>query len=238
MTESNRQLTPLVYEMDLYMTKGQPILPGQFVNVKLEGLYLRRPISVCNYENGTLTLVYKSVGKGTEAMSRMKSGETLDVLFGLGSGYHTERAGREPVLIGGGVGVPPLYMLARQLKEQGRSVHVILGFNTEAEVFYEKEFRALGADVCITTADGSCGRKGFVTDALAGPYSYFYACGPMPMLKAVYRSCACDGEFSLEERMGCGFGACMGCSVQTASGNKRVCKDGPVFRKGDLLWDD
>ena len=210
---------------------------GQFVNIKLDGLYLRRPISVCDYENDTLTIVYKVVGKGTEQMSQMTSG-SLDVLTGLGNGYNIDNNAQNVLLLGGGVGVPPLYNLAKKLINSGKKVCVILGFNTKSEVFYENEFKELGADVTVATADGSYGVKGFVTDAIPENYDYFYTCGPEPMLKAVYKFTKTSGQFSFEERMGCGFGACMGCSCKTLTGYKRICKDGPVLEKEEILWED
>ena len=209
---------------------------GQFVNVQINGLYLRRPISVCDYSENSLTLVYKVVGKGTEILSRAKRGDKFDILTGLGNGYDLQNAGNTPLLIGGGVGVPPLYNLAKQLIKQGKKVYVALGFNTKEEMFFVEEFKKLGCVVSVATADGSAGKNGFVIDALPEEYSYFYACGPTPMLKAVYAKTQTDGEFSFEERMGCGFGACMGCSCKTLFGSKRVCKDGPVFKKGEILW--
>ena len=235
--ENNYALTKSVYLMTLLgCTDG--ILPGQFVNVKLDGLYLRRPISVADCEKNKLTLIYKVVGKGTEAMSEMKAGDVLDVLTCLGNGYDLSASGDEPLLVGGGVGVPPLYKLAKELISRGRKVHVILGFNTKDEVFFEEEFRALGADVTVTTVDGSHGTRGFVTDAMRGmTYTYFYSCGPEPMLKALYRASETSGEMSFEERMGCGFGACMGCSCKTVTGNKRICKEGPVLKKEDIIWE-
>ncbi|MBQ8028415.1 MAG: dihydroorotate dehydrogenase electron transfer subunit [Clostridia bacterium] len=233
--KENKALTSSVYKMTLEGdTDG--ISCGQFVNILISGLYLRRPISVCDCENGVLTLLYKVVGKGTEKMSRM-SEETLDVLTGLGNGYDVSKAGDAPLLLGGGVGVPPLYMLAKKLIEEGKKVSVILGFNTKDEIFYEDEFKALGADVYVTTADGSYGIKGFVTDAMKNlEYSYTYCCGPEPMLKAVYNASETSGQYSFEERMGCGFGACMGCSCKTKYGNKRICKDGPVLEKEEIIW--
>ena len=232
----NTALTATVYKMVLAGdTDG--ITTGQFVNILLDGLYLRRPISVCDCQGDTLTLVYKVVGKGTAQMAAMIAGQTLDVLTGLGNGYDLSKAGDHPLLLGGGVGVPPLYMAARQLRAQGKAVSVILGFNTADEVFYEQEFAALGCDVTVTTADGSHGVKGFVTDALPADYSYFYTCGPEPMLKAVYAATVTSGQFSFEERMGCGFGACMGCSCKVITGYKRICKDGPVLEKEEILWD-
>ena len=231
----NMPLTDTVWRMTLVGETGEN-RPGQFVNVRLDGLFLRRPISVCDCENGVLTLVYKVVGRGTDAMTKLAPGEELDVLTCLGNGYCLDRAGDSPLLIGGGVGVPPMYMLAKELVKRGKAVSVILGFNTADEIFYEDEFLALGCDVTVTTADGSYGVKGFVTDALPEKCSYYYACGPLPMLKAVVKSVPTSGELSLEERMGCGFGACMGCSIETKNGPKRVCKEGPVFRGEELLW--
>lgn len=211
---------------------------GQFVNIKLSGRYLRRPISVCDYDESTLTLIYKIVGGGTEQMSRMKEGEALDILSGLGNGYDLSESGEKPLLVGGGVGVPPLYRLAKDLIKQGKEVAVVLGFNTADEVFYENEFADLGAAVSVATVDGSYGIKGFVTDALPESYSYFYACGPEPMLKALYKASKTSGQLSFEERMGCGFGACMGCSCKTVTGYKRICKDGPVLSKEEILWEN
>ena len=236
--QENKPLTKSVYRMVLSGDVSDITSPGQFVQLKLPELYLRRPISVADKEDGRLTLIYKLVGQGTDAMSKMQEGETLSVLTGLGNGYTLSRAGEKPLLLGGGVGVPPLYLLAKKLREDGKEVSVILGFNTKEEIFYEEEFRALGCNVTVTTVDGSAGKKGFVTDALPEEISYFYACGPLPMLKAVYRNVGAEGEFSLEERMGCGFGACMGCSLRVKGGTKRVCKDGPVFQKEELLWKD
>ena len=209
---------------------------GQFVNLKISGLYLRRPISVCDCENGELTLIYKIVGKGTEMMSKMQD-EEIDILTELGNGYDTSLSGDRPLLVGGGVGVPPLYMLAKTLISEGKKVSVILGFNTKDEIFYEDEFKALGADVKVTTADGSYGTKGFVTDAMDMDYSYTYSCGPEPMLKALYKVSKTSGQYSIEERMGCGFGACMGCSCKTITGYKRICKEGPVLKKEEILWE-
>ena len=210
---------------------------GQFVNIKLDGLFLRRPISVCDCEGDTLTLIYKVVGKGTEQMAKMGVGEKLDLLTGLGNGYDLSVSGETPILLGGGVGVPPMYMLCKKLIAQGKKVSVVLGFNKADEVFYENEFKALGASVTVTTVDGSYGVKGFVTDVMKdASYSYFYTCGPEPMLKAVFNTSVTEGQFSFEERMGCGFGACMGCSCKTITGYKRICKEGPVMRKEEILW--
>ena len=233
----NVPLTSSVYKMLLKGDTDDITCPGQFVNIKLDGLFLRRPISVCDRENGVLTLVYKVVGKGTEKMSTMAAGEKLDILTGLGNGYDLEKSGDTPLLLGGGVGVPPLYMLAKELIKKGKKVSVILGFNTKDEIFYEQEFKALGAQVALTTVDGSYGICGFATDAINKyDYTYFYTCGPEPMLKAVYNATATSGQFSFEERMGCGFGACMGCSCKTLYGNKRICKDGPVLEKEEIIW--
>jgi len=233
----NTALTQSVYRMCLSGDTSDITASGQFVNILLDGLYLRRPISVCDRVEGLLTIVYKVVGKGTEKMSRMGVGTKLDILTGLGNGYELSEAGERPLLLGGGVGVPPMYLLAKELIAQGKRVSVVLGFNTKDEIFYEDEFRALGADVTVTTADGSYGVKGFVTDAMKHmDYTYFYTCGPEPMLKAVWNASKTGGQFSFEERMGCGFGACMGCSCKTLTGNKRICKEGPVLRKEEILW--
>ena len=236
---SNQQLTSTVYRMVVAGDVSALTRPGQFVNFKIDGLYLRRPISVCDYDTaaGTITLIYKVVGVGTEKLAEAQVGDTFDLLVGLGNGYDVTTAGDSPVLIGGGVGIPPLYGLCRVLRAQGKSVKVILGFNTKDEIFYEDEFRALGADVYVTTVDGSYGTKGFVTGVLTElEYSYFYTCGPMPMFKAVNAASVTSGQFSFEERMGCGFGACMGCSCKTKYGNKRICKDGPVLVKEEIVW--
>ena len=235
----NRPLTDSVYKMVLQGDVSAITAPGQFVNIQLEGLYLRRPISVCDLDGDKLTIVYKTVGKGTEQMSRMQAGEKLDVLTGLGNGYDLTLSGDKPVLLGGGVGVPPMYLLAKKLLEQGKKVSVILGFNTKSEIFYEQEFKDLGCDVTVTTVDGSYGVKGFVTTALETmDYTYFYTCGPEPMLKAVYKAANTSGQMSFEKRMGCGFGACMGCSCKTLTGYKRICKEGPVMMKEEILWED
>lgn len=234
----NTPLTDNVFKMVLKGDVSAVTAPGQFVNIQLDGLYLRRPISVCDLSEDTLTIIYKVVGKGTRQMSRMSEGK-LDILTGLGNGYDLSLAGQKSVLLGGGVGVPPMYLLARRLIAQGREVKVVLGFNTHDEVFYEQEFRDLGADVTVTTVDGSYGVKGFVTDVLKNlDTTYFYACGPEPMLKAVYKATTTSGQMSFEKRMGCGFGACMGCSCKTITGYKRICKEGPVMRKEEILWED
>jgi len=234
----NTPLTETVLRMRLQGDTSAITASGQFVNVKLAGKYLRRPISVCDVEGDVLTLVYKVVGHGTEQMRTMQAGEELDVLTGLGNGYDLTLSGDRPLLLGGGVGVPPLYNLAKKLIAEGKKVTVILGFNTASEVFYEEEFKALGATVLVATADGTRGVKGFVTDAMAGvEYTHFYTCGPEPMLKALFKATVTDGQFSFEERMGCGFGACMGCSCKTITGYKRICKEGPVLRKGEILWE-
>lgn len=236
--KENISLTETVYKMVLSGDCTAITAPGQFVNIKIDGLYLRRPISVCDRQGDMLTIVYKTVGKGTKIMSKMPQGTALDVLTGLGNGYDLDICGENPLLLGGGVGVPPMYMLAKELIKSGRKVTVILGFNTQSEVFYENEFKALGCDVTVTTADGSYGKKGFVTDAMPKGYSHFCCCGPEPMLKAVYKASNTSGQFSFEERMGCGFGACMGCSCKTITGYKRICKEGPVMKKEEILWED
>lgn len=234
----NTPLTENVYRMVLQGDVSAITAPGQFVNIKLDGLYLRRPISVCDVGENTLTIIYKVVGKGTKQMSEMEDG-MLDVLTGLGNGYDLSVSGDRPVLLGGGVGVPPMYLLAKELIKQGKKVKVILGFNTKSELFYEEEFKAIGAEVVVTTVDGSYGIKGFVTDALKDTdYTYFYTCGPEPMLKAVYNASKTSGQMSFEKRMGCGFGACMGCSCKTITGYKRICKEGPVMRKEEILWEN
>lgn len=235
--ESNQALTADVYKMVLSGDTEAITAPGQFVNIKLEGKFLRRPISVCNKEDGMLTMIYKVVGTGTSQMAAMAVGEKLDILTGLGNGYDLSKSGDKPLLIGGGVGVPPMYWLCRELIAQGKAVTVILGFNTKSEVFYEEEFKALGAKVIIMTADGSYGGKGFVTNAMPDvEYTYFYTCGPMPMFRAVNQVARTSGQLSFEERMGCGFGACMGCSCKTLTGNKRICKDGPVMEREEIIW--
>ena len=231
----NEKIAENTYEMRLAGDTSEIARPGQFVNVKIDGFFLRRPISVCDYQDGEITLIYKVVGGGTEKMSRLPAGERLDVLTGLGNGYDLAASGQKPLLIGGGAGVPPLYFLAKKLVAQGKEVSVILGFNKKEEVFYEEKFRALGAKVSVTTADGSYGVKGFVT-AVRPEHTYVYACGPEPMLKAVYGAYEGGGEYSFEERMGCGFGACMGCTCKTIAGNKRICKEGPVLKKEEIAW--
>ena len=233
---SNELLTKDVYKMVLEGDTEYITAPGQFINIALDGKYLRRPISVCDYDEDCITIIYKVVGEGTEQMSALKIGTVLDVLTGLGNGYDISKS-TKPLLIGGGVGVPPMYNLAKTLIANGQVPTVILGFNTVDEVFYEQEFKVLGCDTFVTTADGSYGIKGFVTDALDGiDFDYFYTCGPLPMFKAIYNAVDKDGQFSFEERMGCGFGACMGCSCKTKYGNKRICKDGPVLEKEEIIW--
>ena len=235
---SNEALTSSVYRMTLSGDTSAITAPGQFVNIRLEGKFLRRPISVCDWEDGKLTLVYKVVGHGTAQMAAMAPGESLDILTGLGNGYDLTLTGEHPVLVGGGVGVPPMFGLAKHLRALGKPVQVILGFNTREEIFYEEEFKTLGCTVYVTTVDGSYGTPGFVTDALKNlSYSHFCACGPEPMLKALYKASRTSGQMSFEERMGCGFGACMGCSCKTLTGSKRICKDGPVMKKEEILWD-
>ena len=232
----NVPVTDSVMKMKLEGDTSAITRPGQFVNIKLDGLFLRRPISVCDVEGNVLTILYKVVGKGTEMMRDMKEG-TLDILTGLGNGYDLSLVGDKPLVIGGGVGVPPMYLLTKKLIEAGKTVTVILGFNTADEVFYEEEFKKLGADVIVTTVDGSYGIKGFVTDAMGDlDYSHFCTCGPEAMLKAVSKASKTSGQMSFEERMGCGFGACMGCSCETLTGYKRICKEGPVMMKEEILW--
>ena len=236
---SNTPLTKDVYRMVLEGDTEWITRPGQFVNIELEGLYLRRPISISDWDERTITIIYKVVGRGTEQMSKMAQGVKLDLLTGLGNGFDTSIESERPLLVGGGVGVPPLYRLAKDLLAQGKQVSVVLGFNTSSEIFYAVEFKALGVDLYISTADGSMGVKGFVTDAIREAeikFDYFYSCGPLPMLKALCNCCEVSGELSFEERMGCGFGACMGCSCKTLAGNKRICKDGPVMKREEIIW--
>ena len=234
---SNEKIALNVYKMILCGDTSAITASGQFVNLKLDGKFLRRPISVCDYDDKTITIIYKVVGAGTEQMSEMSAGEKLDILVGLGNGYNLDKSGDKPLLLGGGVGVPPMYNLCKKLIEQGKKVSVVLGFNTKEEVFLEEDFKALGADVTVTTADGSYGVKGFVTDAMKEiDYTYFFTCGPMPMFKAIEATAVTSGQYSFEERMGCGFGACMGCSCKTKYGNKRICKDGPVLEREEIIW--
>ncbi len=234
---SNKALTKDVYEMKLEGDTSHITKPGQFINIQLDGFYLRRPISICDYDDKTITVIYKVVGEGTQVMANLNEGEKLDVLCGLGNGFDTAKSGRKAVLIGGGVGVPPMYNLCKKLLSEGKDVTVILGFNTKDEIFYKEEFEVLGAKVCVSTADGSYGTKGFVTDILKDlEYDYFFTCGPMPMFKAIEKIAATSGQYSFEERMGCGFGACMGCSCKTKYGNKRICRDGPVLEREEIIW--
>ncbi len=235
--ESNIKLTENVYKMELFGDTSGILSPGQFINIKLDGLFLRRPISIYDWDEKTITIIYKVVGQGTEAMAEITQGEELDCLVGLGNGFDTGVSGENPVLIGGGVGIPPMYGLLKKLVKEGKKPSVILGFNTKAEVFEEAEFRALCDNVYVTTVDGSYGEKGFVTDVLKNlEYSYFYTCGPMPMFNAIEKTAVGSGQFSFEERMGCGFGACMGCTCKTKYGNKRICKDGPVLVREEIIW--
>ena len=235
--QTNEALTREVYRMVLSGDTSAITAPGQFVEIALPGKFLRRPISVCDWAENSLTLIYKVVGHGTEQMAALPAGTRLDVLTGLGNGYNTALSGENPVLVGGGVGVPPLYALCKKLIAEGKKPRVILGFNQESEIFLKQEFEALGVPTYIATADGSVGTKGFVTDVLKNlHYSYFYSCGPMPMFRAMEAVVTTSGQYSFEERMGCGFGACMGCSIQTKSGAKRVCKDGPVFLREEVFF--
>ena len=233
----NKQLTNDIYEMKLSGDTSHITAPGQFINIKLDGRYLRRPISICDYDSETITIIYKVVGQGTADMSMLDENSRLDVLCGLGNGFDTSKCNGKAVLIGGGVGVPPMYNLCKKLIAEGKDVTVILGFNKKEEIFYEDEFKALGARVCVSTVDGSYGTKGFVTDVLKDiEYDYFFTCGPMPMFKAIEKIAKTSGQYSFEERMGCGFGACMGCSCKTKYGNKRICRDGPVLEREEIIW--
>ena len=235
--KSNEKLTDTVYKMVFEGDTSAVTASGQFINIKIDSLYLRRPISIFDCKENELTIIYKVVGTGTEIMSKMTAGTKLDVLVGLGNGFDISVAGDSPVVIGGGVGVPPMYYLAKKLLAEGKKVTAILGFNKADEVFVKEDFEAIGCETIVTTVDGSMGVKGFVTDALKDiDYSYFFTCGPEPMLKALYNASETSGQFSFEERMGCGFGACMGCSCKTKYGNKRICKDGPVLVKEEIIW--
>ena len=236
---SNEKIARDIFKMTLAGDTSAITAPGQFVNIKLDGFFLRRPISVCDCVGENLTLIYKTVGHGTEQMSRMAAGDELDLLTGLGNGYNTKISGDSPLLVGGGVGVPPMYMLCKKLISEGKNVTVVLGFNSKDDVFYENEFRALGADVHFATADGTYGTKGFVTDVIKNlQYTFFYTCGPEPMFRAMHKIMKTPGQYSFEERMGCGFGACMGCSCKTLTGNKRICKEGPVMESEEIIWAD
>lgn len=235
--ESNERIAKDVFRMKLQGETGAITAPGQFINLKIDGLFLRRPISVCDFDENSVTIVYKVVGEGTEAMSAMEKGDEIDVLVGLGNGYNLSKSGERPLLIGGGVGVPPLFGLCKALIKSGKKPSVILGFNTKDEIFLEKEFVEIGADVYVATVDGSYGEKGYAASLMKNlDYTYFYTCGPLPMLKSVDDAAESSGEFSFEERMGCGFGACMGCSCKTKYGNKRICKDGPVLTREEIIW--
>ena len=233
---TNQALTDSVYRMELSGDTSAIAGPGQFVEVSVPEKFLRRPISVCDFSENSLTLIYKVVGSGTDILSKLPAGTVLDILTGLGNGYDLSLSGDRPVLVGGGVGVPPMYALAKELLQQGKTVQVVLGFNKESEIFLAEKFRALGAKVHIATPDGSDGTKGLVTDVLQNlSYTYFYSCGPLPMFRAMEKVVTTAGQYSFEERMGCGFGACMGCAIQTASGAKRVSKDGPVFFREEVF---
>lgn len=236
---SNQRLTAKTMKMVLEGDTQYITCAGQFVNVAVEGKFLRRPISVCDYDEKTITLLYDVVGEGTKAMSQMEEGAMLDLLTGLGNGFSENEPMEKPILLGGGIGCAPLYNLAKKLIARGLQPVVVLGFNGEKDVVAADMFEALGVRTYVATVDGSCGTKGFVTDVLREKEvqgDYFYACGPMPMLRAVCGGLDMAGEVSLDERMACGFGVCMCCSIETKSGTKRICKEGPVFRKEDLIW--
>ncbi len=234
----NKKIAKDVFLMVLEGDTQYITAPGQFINILVEGFYLRRPISICDWDDKTITIIYKVVGKGTEAMAEMKAGKKLDILTGLGNGFTAKEGSVRPLVIGGGVGAPPMYGVAKHLVAKGAKPIVILGFTSKDDVFYEEEFKALGCDVYVTTNDGSYGTKGFVTDVIKTleGYDYFYTCGPLPMLKAVSDATECSGQLSFEERMGCGFGGCMGCSCKTLTGNKRICTEGPVLLKEEIIW--
>ena len=233
----NKALTDCVYKMVLEGDTSSLTAPGQFINLTVEGCYLKRPISVFDWDEKTISIIYKVVGEGTEKMSRWEAGKEVDCLTGLGNGFSPSKSGSKPLLIGGGVGIPPLYGLCKRLIKEGKRPTVILGFNTEREIFCKADFEAIGAETIVTTVDGSFGTKGFVTDAMKElEYTYFYTCGPMPMFRAIEKTATGSGEYSFEERMGCGFGACMGCSCKTKYGSKRICKDGPVLVREEIIW--
>lgn len=236
--KSNQQIAKNVYEMVLEGDTTYIVRPGQFINIEIDGCYLRRPISVCDYDEQTITIIYKVVGNGTEKMATFEEGQILDILTGLGNGFEVKRSGEKPLLIGGGVGTPPMYNLCKKLVEQGKNPVVVLGFGNVDDVFYEEKFKEMGVEIHISTVDGSYGVKGFVTDIVKNlkDYTYYYTCGPKNMLKAVYDTATTDGELSFEEKMGCGFGACMGCTCETTKGNKRICKEGPVLKKEEIIW--
>ena len=218
---------------------GGSNVDGEFIHIAVPGFFLRRPLSICDYEDGRLTIVYKVVGEGTKVLSEMPVGTELEILTGLGRGFDAEACREKALLIGGGLGVPPLLLLAKRLKAQGKKVTAVLGFNKADEIILAREFESVCDTVAISTVDGSVDVKGFVTDAIAAlqpEFDYFYTCGPMVMMKVVCQALEGPGEASLEERMGCGAGFCYGCSIQTKNGPLRVCKDGPVFRKEELIW--
>lgn len=233
----NVEIAKSIFKMIVVGDTSEVKKPGQFINIKIDNLFLRRPISVCDYDEKSITIIYKVVGEGTEKMSSLKRGELLDILTGLGNGYDVSKSGKYPLLIGGGVGIPPLYKLCKVLVSQGKNIQVVLGFNTKEEVFYGEEFKSLGAKVYMCTVDGSYEKKGFVTDVIKDlNYTYFYTCGPIPMFKAIEKIAKTSGQYSFEERMGCGFGACMGCSCKTKFGNKRICREGPILEREEIIW--
>ncbi len=236
--KENKPIAREVFRMKLISPGHGFTVPGQFLNIKIDGLYLRRPISICDWDYESIDIIYKVIGKGTEALSKMAPGDEISALMPLGNGFNMSRCGQKPLLIGGGVGTPPLYGSAKALIAQGKKPLAVLGFNNAQDAMLIKEFEALGVPVYVTTVDGTLGQKGFVTDAIheLSGYTDYCACGPEPMLKAVYAACPTDGQLSFEARMACGFGACMGCSCESKSGSKRICKDGPVLLKEDLLW--
>ena len=237
--EHTRQLTADTYEMVLSGDTSAITAPGQFVEIELPGKFLRRPISICNWTDEALMLLVKVVGEGTKDLVRSVPGTELDVLSGLGNGFDISKAGEHPVLAGGGIGIAPLYGLAQRMLDAGMTPTVALGFRTAKDVYYLEEFAKLGCRLLVATEDGSAGTKGFVTDCIKAvpECDYVLTCGPLPMLKAVHSLPQLkDGQFSFEARMGCGFGACMGCTIPTKDGYKRVCKDGPILFKEEIVW--
>ena len=228
---SCRALNASVYE--LILAGAEEMRAGQFVELSVPGFYLRRPISVADSEDGRLTLLVKEVGEGTKKLRTLQEGARLDVLTSLGRGF--DLSARTPLLVGGGIGCAPLYKLAKDFAAAGVRPRAVLGFRNAEEIYYAEEF-ARYCDVTVATDDGSRGVKGnAVSVAEDIPHDRFYACGPQIMLRAAAQKLG-EGEVSLEARMGCGFGACMGCSIVTVNGYARVCKEGPVFDAKEVVW--
>lgn len=237
MVYKNNPIIAGVYKLVLSGNVSAIQRPGQFIELAVPGHFLRRPFSVCDWDRDSVTVVYRVIGEGTKCLAAMMPGEGLDALTGLGNGFDTSVSGNRPLLVAGGSGVPMMLCLAKKLLSEGKAVTAILGYRTASDIFLADDIRYLGVDVRLTTEDGSAGVRGMVTDAMADlDYTYFYTCGPEAMFRAVNAAAKTSGQFSLEARMGCGYGACMGCTIETKNGPKRVCKDGPVFMREDLLW--